>query len=147
MRHRRAPIRRLAGAAVAVVTAGCSADAGAALPPVPPSVTVVMHEYRFDHGPVPRGRVVFHVDNRGHVVHRMSLVPLPEDLPPIEEQLHGTDRRTLFTLAAVPDTQPGASGTVAVDLAPGRYAFICFLTDKDGQSHALKGMASEFRIR
>jgi len=106
-----------------------------------------MDEYRFDHGPIPRGRVVFHVVNRGHVAHRMSVVPLPEDLPPIEVQLHGDDRRALSTLAAVPDTQPGDSAEVAVDLGPGRYALICFITDPDGQSHALKGMASEFRIR
>jgi hypothetical protein len=46
----------------------------------------------------------------------------------------------------VADVPPGGNGAVAVDLGPGRYALICFLTDDDGQSHALKGMATEFRI-
>jgi hypothetical protein len=106
-----------------------------------------MREYRFDHATVPAGRVVLQVVNRGRLVHRMSLVPLPEELPPIDAQLHGDERRVLSTLAAIADTPPGASGSVAVDLTPGRYAFICFLTDPDGESHALKGMADEFRIR
>lgn len=106
-----------------------------------------MREYRFDFGSVHRGRVIFDVFNRGHITHRMSVVPLPADLPPIEQQLHGSDRRILFTLAAVPDTAPGGHGIVATDLAPGRYALICFLTDSDGVSHALKGMASEFRVK
>ena len=95
-----------------------------------------MTEYQFAYDHLSKGRVVFQVVNDGQTVHRMSLVPLPEDLPPIQQQLHGDERRALNTLAAV-----------AVDLLPGRYAFICFLTDPDGQSHALKGMANEFRIR
>jgi len=106
-----------------------------------------MSEYRFDHKPIPKGRVVFHVVNHGHIAHRMSVVPLPDDLPPILDQLRGSERRTLSTLAAIPDTAPAASGTVAADLVPGRYAFICFITEPGGESHAQKGMATEFRIR
>jgi len=105
-----------------------------------------MREFRFDHGALPRGRVVIRAVNRGHIDHRLSIVPLPDDLPPIQEQLHGTSRRALSTLAAVAETPAGGSGAVAVDLAPGRYAFICFIT-ANGQSHALNGMASEFRVR
>jgi len=106
-----------------------------------------MSEYRFEHGPIPRGRVVLQAVNRGRIVHRMSVVPLPADLPPILEQLRGTDRVVLSTLAAVPDTPPGAGAAVAVDLGPGRYAFICFITDTDARSHALMGMAAEFNVR
>lgn len=144
MRHDAVPVR---GVVFALVATACSAGSGAALPPGPPTVEVSMSEYHFDYRTVPRGRVVFRVVNRGHVAHRMSVVPLPEDLPPIQAQLHGDERRALSTLAAVADTQPGGTGAVAVDLASGRYAFICFITDNDGQTHASKGMASEFRIR
>lgn len=135
-----------AAATVALMASACSGASGAALPPAPPTVHVAMREYAFDYKPPTRGRVVLQVINRGTEAHRLSVVPLPEDLPPIDVQLHGAERRALSTLAAVPDTPPGGVGAVALDLAPGRYAFICFI-ESGGQSHALRGMASEFRVQ
>ncbi len=106
-----------------------------------------MSEYRFEYQPaVPSGRVVFQVVNVGRVDHKLSLLPLAEDFPPIDAQLHGPERVVMSPFADVPLRPPGATGTFAVDLEPGRrYAFICFLRDPDGQPHALKGMNSEFR--
>jgi hypothetical protein len=129
-----------------VLVAACARTSEPPLPPRPAVLDVEMREYRFDHAPVPGGRVVFRMKNVGRLPHRLSLVPLPPDLPPILEQLRGEERQVLFTLAAIAETAPGASGTFAVDLTPGRYAMICFLVDPEGRSHALEGMATEFRV-
>ncbi|MCA1656397.1 MAG: hypothetical protein LC713_01560 [Actinobacteria bacterium] len=132
--------------AIALIATSCGVG-GAPLPPRPPVVGVKMREFAFDHGRIPRGRAVFLARNLGRINHRLSLVPLPEDMPPILDQLRGEQRQTVFTLAAVADVVPGETGTFAVDLGPGRYARIDFIVDADGTSHALKGMATEFRIR
>lgn len=117
------------------------------LPGRPPVIDVTMDEYTFKYPPrVPAGRVIFRVRNSGRLPHRLSVLPLPEDLPPIDEQLHGPNRLTVTPFAGIPTRKPGIPGTFAVDFVAGRrYAFICFVRDPDGQSHALKGMNSEFR--
>lgn len=120
----------------------------APLPPPPAIVDVAMTEYRFDYdGEIPRGRVVFRFANKGKVGHAMDLVVLTPDIPPIEEQLRGTVRRAVDGLSSLPTQAPGATGVVAADLGPGRYAILCFLKDGDGPEHALLGMHKEFRVR
>lgn len=140
-----------AAAVVAAVTAlgGCSS--GSAERPVAPKpapvVTVDMLDYRFElDRSVPAGRVVFRIRNRGEVPHHLTMLPLPQDVPPIAEQLRGTQRRVVEPYAGIYERQPGDTGTFAVDLAPGRrYALICSVPDEDGQPHWRKGMATEFR--
>lgn len=119
----------------------------APLPSASPVVLVTMHEYRFDYTPTIRsGQVVFRFVNEGQVPHRPALVPLPEDLPPIDQQLRGSKRRAVTPLAGVYDRRPGATGSFAVNLTAGRrYALICYAHDPDGSAHATKGMDSEFR--
>ncbi|HUP70497.1 MAG TPA: hypothetical protein VM142_11890 [Acidimicrobiales bacterium] len=128
-------------------TASCQKTARS-LPPGPAKVSVAMSENRFAYQP-PRstGRVVFEARNEGHVDHELVLVIVPEDLPPLDEQLRSGTRRVIATLASVPRRQPGRRGTFAVDLEPGRYGIICFVQDADGVQHAQKGMSSEFRLR
>lgn len=106
-----------------------------------------MREYRFDYDDaIPAGRVVFRIQNEGEVEHRLTLVPLPEDLPPIDEQIRGSVRQGVTPFAGVSERLPGGEGLFAVDLVAGqRYGMVCFVTDADGQSHAVKGMTSEFR--
>ena len=117
------------------------------MPPPPGSVKVRMAEYRFELAPVaPRGRVVFNVDNVGAVDHALTLIELPEDFPPLDEQLHSDMRRGVATLARVPARPPGGGSRFAVDLPPGRYGLVCFVADPDGVLHALKGMNAEFRV-
>lgn len=116
------------------------------LPPQPATANVKMSEYRFEHGKIPEGRVVFRIRNAGREPHRLSLIPLSEDFPPLEEQLRGDTRQVVLTKAAIPDTPPGGTGTFAVDLTPGRYAMVCLSVGPDGKSHARQGMGSEFRV-
>lgn len=144
-----------AAALLAALTGGCGYAAAASLPPAPPMATVSMREYRFDFAAASlhRGRVIFHVVNDGRLVHRMILAPLPDDFPPIQEQLHGDVRRSIQQALEIRNLEPAAKGAghgmsedIAFDLRPGRYAFLCLYVDPDGVSHATKGMASEFRV-
>lgn len=106
-----------------------------------------MDDYQFDFDPsVPAGRVVFRLKNTGQDPHHLVLFPLPEDLPPIEEQLRGSQRRLLEPFAGIYDREPGDTGTFAVDLVPGRrYAMVCSIVADDGEPHWRKGMITEFR--
>lgn len=106
-----------------------------------------MQDYAFEFdAPQQAGRVVFELTNDGDELHDVNLLPLPEDTPPIDEQLHGDQRRQVRNFAEVQPLQPGETGTFAVDLEPGRrYALICFQTDDGDRPHALQGMNAEFR--
>lgn len=117
------------------------------LPAGPQVVDVGMTEYKFVYDRrIAAGRVLLRVRNRGDVAHNMSVTPLPDDVPPIDEQLRGIQRRAIIPLARVTRRGPGTSTTIALDLEPGvRYAFICFVQDAEGRPHYLRGMSSEFR--
>lgn len=107
-----------------------------------------MLDYRFEAAqPFRRGRNIISVRNSGTVEHSLTLVDLPDDVPPINEQLHSDVRRAVGTIARVPARAPGAGTRIAVDLMPGRYAMVCFVVDPDGVTHGLKGMSTEFRVQ
>lgn len=132
-----------------LVATSCTSESSSDtyLPPSPPVIEVTMREYSFTHEQaVPGGQVVFRVHNAGTEDHELLLALLPEDLPPIDEQLRGPTRRGLGTVARMLTHPPGSTGTFAVFLEPGRYAMICFLRDAKGVPNALKGMSSEFRV-
>lgn len=142
--------RRVAAtAAVAALLGACQASSSRpALPPGPTVVNVTLREYVFEYDPaIPSGRVVFRMVNAGRLQHRPDLLPLIEELPPIDQQVRGEARAVVTPFAGVAPRDAGEVGTFAVDLEPGqRYAFVCFARDPDdNQSHALQGMTSEFR--
>lgn len=132
--------------ATIVLAVGCATEAP--LPEGPPVRTVTIDEYGIAFKrPVPAGRVVFRVTNDGEQTHEPEFVPLPEDLPPIDEQLQGDQRVPVAPFAGIPPLEPGETGTFAVDLASGvRYAFVCFARDPDDDElHARQGGNAEFR--
>lgn len=118
------------------------------LPPRPTIVEVVEHErsYRISPRQLPAGRTVLQVMNRSSLKHDLSLVAVPEDMPPIAQQLRSPDRRAIATMARLPSREPGSTDAFAVDLPPGRYALLCFEKDGTGTPHARLGMAAEFRV-
>jgi len=134
---------------LALLASSCGNDrANDALPPPPQIVDVQLREYRFDYaGPIRPGRTVFRVRNTGRLKHELVLLPWPESLPPIDVQLHSKTRQLLAPLAHLKPMAPNSGGTFAVDLAPGRYAMVCFVNGPHGMPDALKGMSSEFRVR
>ena len=132
----------------ALLAAGCtSSGASSSTPPAAPVVDVAMSEYGYDFDArVPAGRVVVRARNLGSVDHELLLVELPEDFPPVKDQLQSDKRRAVSNVGRVAKRTPGTTGTFAADLAPGRYAMACFILDPDGNQHAVKGMVEEFRV-
>lgn len=118
------------------------------LPPRPIVIEVTMVEYSFEvsDAEVPPGRAVFEVENDGDTEHELTFEALPDDFPPINEQLQSDTRRVAPTVALLSAQPPGSGASFAVDLLPGRYALVCFLADDDGVQHSLKGMATEIRV-
>lgn len=109
-----------------------------------------MREYRYEPGAgasnIPTGRVNFRLRNAGDQGHQPTLLVLPDDVPSIEEQIKGTERRNVPTLANSSGIPPGVTGALAVDLKAGqRYAFVCFVKTNDDKAHSGLGMAWEFR--
>lgn len=146
------PVQVALAVTTAAGLAACSSDtadapARPAAPPAPPVVTVTMVDHKFEFDPdIPAGRVVFRITNAGKAPHHLIMFPVPEDLPPIDEQLKGTQRRSVEPFASIYDRAPGDTGTFAVDLVPGRrYAMVCSVQDEDGKPHWRNGMATEFR--
>jgi uncharacterized cupredoxin-like copper-binding protein len=124
-----------------------SCQIGPTLPPQPQTVNVIMREYSFDvQTSIKKGRAVFVVSNAGQLDHQLTLEKLPAGFPPILEQVRGNIRRSVPTVALMPEHGPGTTATFAVDLTPGRYALVCLTRDEDGVSHSAKGMATEFTV-
>ncbi len=144
----RATTRRWAGLAAAAVALGsCQTSSGRALPASPTVVTVTMTEfgYKLDR-PVPPGYVIFRMVNAGQQTHEPNLIPLSEDVPPIDQQVRGDTRIAVSPSGGVVGRKPDQVGSFAANLESGqRYAFVCFARTPDGQSHAKLGMAIEFR--
>lgn len=141
--------RRVVAAAVVVgVASACTPSIRREAPAGAPVVDVGMDEYAFsmDGGDLRAGRVVFRARNLGRLDHEFVLTELPADLPPLAEQLQSDKRRPVSNVARVALRRPGTTGTFAADLAPGRYGVMCFVRDPDGNTHAVKGMALEFRV-
>lgn len=137
----------LAVAVSVLLVAGCQTLGTQSWPPERPVIDMTMRDYSFDYEkPLPAGQVVFRVDNAGTVNHRFVLIPLPEDFPPIDVDLRDDEQRNVTPLAGIRDIAPSGETTLAVDLVPGRYAFVCFVLAEDGETHALKGMTSEVRV-
>ena len=138
-------MKRAVVLAAALATGAC--QPGLPLPGAPSRVPVEMRDFSFElPASVPAGRVVFEVVNEGARRHEIVVVPLPEDFPPLLEQLRSRSRRALETLYILPVQDPGARAAFALDLDPGRFGLVCFLGARRGRPHALRGMAAELRV-
>jgi hypothetical protein len=117
------------------------------LPAGPQVVEIELRDYSFGYdAEIAGGRVLFRIRNTGQVPHTMTVLPLSDEIPPIDEQLRGARRRAITPLARIRPAAPGTRTSFAVNLAPGaRYAFVCFLDDTEGTPHWARGMSSDFR--
>lgn len=129
---------------------GSCGPPGTLLPPRPAAVPVTMTEFRFEYSnSIPRGRVVFEAINTGRLEHRLTLVPLPPDFPPVDVQRRNSDPekfRVIDEVATSTPVPPGGRASFAVNLGASRYALFCLLAEKDGTSHYREGMVSEFKV-
>jgi uncharacterized cupredoxin-like copper-binding protein len=138
--------------ALAIVFSACGAAATpTAAPPTaaapPTTVDVTLQEWAV----VPAsttltaGKITFNVKNVGPkeehemVVIKTDLGPL--DLPKGADGKVDESGAGLTTIGEVEEVSVGGTGSVTLDLAPGKYLFICNIVDADdGVSHYGKGM-------
>lgn len=109
-------------------------------------------DYRFEVEGVEAGKQEILFENAGEQPHHLLINEIKgqataEDIekafkadkgpPPLEEK--GGQYTAVI--------EGGEGQLVTIDLAPGRYAAFCFITDRDGgKPHALKGMVDEFEV-
>lgn len=114
--------------------------------------TVSAIEYGFEADEVPSGNVEIDFENSGVQPHHLIASPLVGDAtaedverffktekgkPPLSEK---GGRSTAVI-------EGGEGQTVTFDLKPGRYAFYCFISDRQGgPPHVFKGMVDEFEV-
>lgn len=100
--------------------------------------------------PLAAGGHVIEVRNEGTQWHEFELVQLapgksPQDVVDFVE--HGIGTPPGLPLGGVSPLAVGRTSFMHVDLAPGRYALICFLPDrKDHRAHFEHGMMQEFQV-
>lgn len=115
--------------------------------------TVTAIEYGFEAEELPSGEVEIDFENGGAQPHHLIAAPLEGDAtaadveqaiksekgqPPIDE------KDTLSTAVL----EGGEGQVVTLDLEPGRYALLCFISDRQGgPPHALKGMVDEVEVK
>jgi hypothetical protein len=134
-----------------VASADSSTAADSSKAAAPPAVTVTAADYRFEApSSVPAGLVTIDLVNRGKEMHQAQIVKLE-------------DGKTVADLAKALATQgpppswvkfvggpngvaPGGEAHATSALAPGNYAFVCFIPSPDGKMHAAKGMVHPFQV-
>jgi hypothetical protein len=115
--------------------------------------TVTAIEYGFEADELPSGEVEVDFENGGAQPHHLIAAPLKGDAtaadveqaiksekgqPPIDEE--GTQNTAVL--------EGGEGQVVTLDLEPGRYALLCFISDRQGgPPHALKGMVDEVEVK
>jgi hypothetical protein len=118
-----------------------------------PDVTVSAFEYGFDAEELPAGAAEIAFENTGAQPHHLLASRLVGDAtvedverffktekgkPPLREQND-------ITTAVLEGDE---SQLVTVDLKPGRYALLCFVSDREGgPPHAFKGMIDEVEVK
>jgi hypothetical protein len=140
----------VAGVVLAVPgLAGCVLSASdGPVPPQPPPLEIDLedHAFAFD-DPVPAGRLVVEASNVGDEPHEVVLAPLPEDFDgDIDDFVDADERRLISPIYELAPQEPGETGRFAVNLDPGRYALLCFVTDEEGTPHYEKGMAADLTV-
>ncbi len=110
-------------------------------------------DYSFS-GPatVQAGVTTISLQNAGKEEHQAQLVRINDgkaftDLTAALATGDPTKALSLVTVAGGPNlVQPGKTGETTQDLAPGNYAFVCFISGADGIPHVAKGMIAPLTV-
>lgn len=116
-----------------------------------PSGVISLVDYGFQPSTaLTAGRHVLLVKNDGKQTHELEIAKLlpgktPADLARWADKMAGPPPAQF--LGGVSPIAAGHSNEIAVDFAPGRYVFLCFVPDaKDGKPHVAHGMVRDFII-
>ena len=147
------PTRRVAavGALLSVLAlAAFSAPSHRAAATRAPSheVTITAKEYGFlAPDTVPAGITTIRLLNRGMELHHVELIRLDAGKTMKDFfaalQAGGPPPAWAHMVGGPNAPVPGGESAASLDLAPGRYALVCFIPSADGKPHVMKGMAKE----
>ena len=155
--HHRA--RLGAALALAVVLTGCKSDRPSAEPAAsadtdkaaPRVVTVTAADFSFEApAQIPAGATTFRLVNNGTELHQAQLVRL-EDGKTLKDlgqamKSHGPPPSWVKFVGGPNGIAPGQEANATAVLAPGQYAYLCFIPSADGQIHVSKGMVRPFEV-
>ena len=148
-----------AALALAVALSGCRSDRPSADPAVstatdkaaPRVVTVTAADFSFDApAQIPAGATTFRLVNNGTELHQAQLIRLEEgktlgDLGKAMKS-HGPLPSWVKFVGGPNGIAPGQEANATAVLAPGQYAYLCFIPSADGEIHVSKGMARPFEV-
>jgi hypothetical protein len=115
--------------------------------------TVAAIEYGFEAEEVPSGNVEIDFENGGAQPHHLIASPLigdstAEDVEEFFKTNKGKPPLSEKGTASTAVVEGGEGQAVTLALKPGRNAFYCFVSDRQGgPPHALKGMVDEFEVK
>jgi uncharacterized cupredoxin-like copper-binding protein len=136
--------RTLAAAFAGLVLSLAACSSAASPTPSGTTITGTLTEYKIALSAVtaPAGAITFNVKNAGTMIH--EFVILKTDTLAAKLPLTGaTVKEADFTKPGeVPETDPGKSGTVTLNLQAGHYAIICNLA-----GHVANGMVVDFTVQ
>jgi hypothetical protein len=120
-------------------------------PPAPDAdVTVTLSDFAFDVADtLPAGETVFAVVNGGDQIHEMGMIKLDEGAT-LDEVLASLEapEGPYSVVGALYGLASGSNGWTTIDLTPGTYALVCFVTDpQSGQPHIALGMHDSFTVQ
>ena len=131
----------------AVVLVGCSSPASTA-PGSTVNVTLTEWAVVVDKASVPAGKVTFDVTNSS-TFFKHEMVVLKTDLDPAALPADSTGKADEGTsVGEVSELDKGATGSVTLDLAAGKYVLICNIVESGGghESHYTQGMRLAFTV-
>lgn len=149
-RHRRAAF---VGLAVIALTISACGAAATPKPAGPTTVDVTLQEWAIvpSVAEVNAGQVTFNAKNIStKEEHEMVVVKTDLglfDLPKGSDGKVDEEGAGMTAVGEISETAAGASGTVTLDLTPGKYLLICNIVDADGTAHYGSGMSTAFTVK
>lgn len=148
-------IRRIrVGAAVALMTATAAVIANS--PALDASatartVTITAFDYAFiAPDSIASGLTTIRLVNTGPELHHVQLIRLDEGHTMADLfaalKAGGPPPKWAVDVGGPNSPVPGGESAATLDLAPGRYAIVCFIPSPDGTPHIMKGMARELFV-
>lgn len=115
--------------------------------------TVSAAEYSFEADELPSGKVKIDFENNGAQPHHLLAAKIDGNatIEDVERSFKANNEEPPLSEKTFRNTaviEAGESQEVTLDLEPGRYAFYCFVSDRQGgPPHALKGMVDEVEVK
>jgi uncharacterized cupredoxin-like copper-binding protein len=117
----------------------------------PATVTVTATDYHFDApATAPAGAVTIHLINHGKELHQVQLIKLEDGKTAADFakalQTPGPPPSWIKFVGGPNGIAPGQEARATSVLAPGNYAYLCFIPSQDGVMHTAKGMVRPFEV-